>query len=134
MLITVRSLCPGRVPSIDIFNSQYRSLQEPGMGDLKSDLLAAKEEIAALQNAKELSVRFSRKIRLPFVLLLQILLLCVQYLRRPANLAAEDDGAESGSDYGDWGENDDWSVDSFSPPSSFTSKSSLSRPENKKVQ
>lgn len=26
MLITVRSLCPGRVPSIDIFNSQYRSL------------------------------------------------------------------------------------------------------------
>lgn len=104
------------------------------MGDLKSDLLAAKEEIAALQNAKELSVRFSHKIRLPFVLLLQILLLCVQYLRRPANLAAEDDGAESGSDYGDWGENDDWSVDSFSPPSSFTSKSSLSRPENKKVQ
>ena len=47
------------------------------MGDLKSDLLAAKEEIAALQNAKGLSVRFSRKIRLPFVLLLQILLLCV---------------------------------------------------------
>lgn len=84
--------------------------QEPDMGDLKSDLLAAKEEIAALQNAKELS-----------------------YLRRPANLAAEDDGAESGSDYGDWGENDDWSVDSFSPPSSFTSKSSLSRPENKKA-
>ncbi|XP_027040753.1 N-terminal kinase-like protein isoform X3 [Pocillopora damicornis] len=84
--------------------------QEPDMGDLKSDLLAAKEEIAALQNAKELS-----------------------YLRRPANLAAEDDGAESGSDYGDWGENDDWSVDSFSSPSSFTSKSSLSRPENKKA-
>lgn len=59
---------------------------------------------------------------------------CFQSLRRPANLAADIDGAEGGSDYGDWGENDDWSVDSFAPPSSSTRKSSQKRPENKKVR
>ena len=44
---------------------------------------------------------------------------CVQSLRRPAHLVADLDGGESGSDYGDW-ENDDWSVDSFATP--ITSK------------
>lgn len=89
---------------------EWNDRQEPDIGDLRSDLLAAKEEIAALQNVEE-----------------------QQCLRHPANLAADNDGAESGSDYGDWGENDDWSVDSFAPPSFFTSKSPLRRPENKKA-
>lgn len=55
-----------------------------------------------------------------------------QSLRRPANLLGDVDGAESGSDYGDW-ENDDWSVDSFAPPSYSTSKASQNMPPNKKV-
>lgn len=45
----------------------------------------------------------------------------------------EDDGVESGSDYGDWGENDDWLVDSFFLLFFFISKFFLSRFENKKV-
>ena len=55
-----------------------------------------------------------------------------QSLRRPANLLGDADGAESGSDYGDW-ENDDWSVDSFAPPSYSTSKASQNMPPSKKV-
>lgn len=51
------------MPSIEIFKAQYHSLQEPDIGDLRSDLLAAKEEIVALQNVEEQQVRFSRKIQ-----------------------------------------------------------------------
>ncbi|XP_020617117.1 uncharacterized protein LOC110055079 [Orbicella faveolata] len=78
------------------------------MEELKSDLLAAKEEITAFQTEKKESS-----------------------LRRPASLLGDADGAESGSDYGDW-ENDDWSVDSFAPPSS-KSKTSQNMPPNKKT-
>lgn len=55
--------------------------------------------------------------------------LFVQSLRRPADLAADIDGGESGSDYGDW-ENDDWSVDSFAAPS-VMSKVPESKPRQK---
>jgi len=41
------------------------------------------------------------------------------------------DGGESGSDYGDW-ENDDWSVDSFAIPS-VTSKAQNKPQQNTKV-
>ncbi|KAJ7360108.1 N-terminal kinase-like protein [Desmophyllum pertusum] len=92
----------------DLSGDEWNDSQEPDMGELKSDLLAAKEEIAAFQSAKK-----------------------EPSPRRPANLLADIGGAESGSDYGDW-ENDDWSVDSFAPPSS-TSKAAHNRPQNKKT-
>ena len=56
-----------------------------------------------------------------------------QSLRRSANLAADLDGGESGSDYGDW-ENDNWSMDSFVAPSQ-TRKTAQNKPQqNAKVR
>lgn len=92
----------------DWSEDEWNDAQEPDMAELKSDLLAAKEEITAFQTEKKESS-----------------------LRRPANLLGDVDGTESGSDYGDW-ENDDWSVDSFAPPSYSTSKASQNLPPNKK--
>ena len=51
---------------------------------------------------------------------------CVQSVRHSAN-AAGISAEESGSDYGDW-ENDDWSVDSFSSPN-MMNKASTSKPK-----
>lgn len=82
---------------------EWTDAQEPNLDDLRSDLLAAKEEMSAFQSAeKELSVRHSAN---------------------AAGISAE----ESGSDYGDW-ENDDWSVDSFSSPN-MMNKASTSKPK-----
>lgn len=50
-----------------------------------------------------------------------------QSLRRSANLVADLDGGESGSDYGDW-ENDNWSMDSFAVPS-VTRKTTQNKPQ-----
>lgn len=83
---------------------EWNDAQEPDIDDLKSDLLAAKEEIAQFQNTKK-----------------------KPSLRRSANLAADLDGGESGSDYGDW-ENDNWSMDSFAAPS-VTRKITQNKPQ-----
>lgn len=56
-----------------------------------------------------------------------IFFLYAQSLRRSANLAADLDGGESGSDYGDW-ENDNWSMDSFTAPS-VTRKITQDKPQ-----
>ncbi|XP_074630282.1 N-terminal kinase-like protein [Acropora palmata] len=83
---------------------EWNDGQEPNLDDLRSDLLAAKEEISAFRSPKhELSVRHS------------------------ASLAADIDEKESGSgsDYGDW-ENDDWSMDGFAFTST-TKKESKSK-------
>lgn len=89
----------------DWSDDEWNDAQEPNIDELKSDLLAAKEEIAVFQGAKK-----------------------EPSLRRPANLAADLDGRESGSDYGDW-ENDDWSVDSFATPSTMHGKATQNKPQ-----
>ncbi|KAK2553826.1 N-terminal kinase-like protein [Acropora cervicornis] len=85
---------------------EWNDAQEPNLDDLRSDLLAAKEEISAFGSPKdELPVRHSASLA--------------------ADIDDKESGSGSGSDYGDW-ENDDWSMDGFAFTST-TKKESKSK-------